>query len=402
LLPFIFILSSKNTHIKTYLLALWFFAYHTAQAQKAQLLETLKFKEFFGGVIVLTAQLNNGTDSLNFILDTGSSGVSLDSTTASILQIKQQPTDTILKGIGGANKINYAFNQSLTLGKLKIDSLNFFINDYSLLTSAYGERIDGIIGHSVLSKFIFEINFDKEIINIYKPGYFKYNTRGKLINNNFYKIPFYSIEVKDKIKTRNYFYLDSGAGLNMLFSEEYVTDNKLLYSWRKPIVTQVQGLGGKRQLKLTIVRRVKFAGYTFTNVPVNILNDVDSILPYPGICGVLGNDIMRRFNTVINYPAKQMHFTPNTHFEDAFNYAYTGMYLYQHGADIFIDDVLANSPAEKAGILSGDKVISVDNNFSGNINQYEKILQQVRTPVRLLIMRNDKAKIIEIVPKSIL
>jgi hypothetical protein len=401
-LPFIFILSSKNTYIKTYLLALWFFAIYTVQAQKAQLLETIKFREFFGGVIVLTAQLNNGNDSLNFILDTGSSGVSIDSTTASILQIKQQPTDTILKGIGGVNKINYAFNQSLTLGKLKIDSLNFFINDYSLLTSAYGERIDGIIGYSVLNKFIFEINFDSETIKLYKPGSFKYSSQGKLINTNFYKIPFYSIEVRDKIKTKNYFYLDSGAGLNMLFSESYVNDNKLLHNWRKPIVTQVQGLGGKRQLKLTIVKRVKFAGYTFVNVPANIFNDIDSVLPYPGICGVLGNDIMRRFNMVINYPAKQMHFVPNTHFEDAFNYAYTGMFLYQHGADIIIDDVLTNSPAEKAGILSGDKVISVDNNFSGNINQYEKILQQVRTPVRLLIMRNDKAKIVEIIPKSIL
>jgi Aspartyl protease/PDZ domain len=402
LLPFIFILSIKNTHIKTYLVALWFLASLSVQAQKAQLIETLKFKEFFGGVIVVTAQLNNGSDSLNFILDTGSSGVSLDSTTANILQIKQQPTDTILKGIGGANKINYAFNQSLKLGKVKIDSLNFFINDYSLLASAYGERIDGIIGYSVLSKFIFEINFDSETIKLYKPGSFKYSSAGKLINTNFYKIPFYPVEIRDNAKTKNYFYLDSGAGLNMLFSEDYVTDNKLLHSWRKPIVTQVQGLGGKRQLKLTVVKRVKFASYTFINVPVNIFNDVDSILPYPGICGVLGNDIMRRFNIVINYPAKQMHFVPNTHFDDAFNYAYTGMFLYQHGADIIIDDVLANSPAEKAGILSGDKVIGVDNNFSGNINQYEKILQQVRTPVKLVIMRNEKAKIIEIVPKSIL
>jgi hypothetical protein len=396
-----FIFSNKNTHIKTYFILLWIFTSSIGLAQKAQLLQTIKFREFFGGVIVLSAQLNNGKDTLNFILDTGSSGVSLDSTTANILQIKQQATDTILKGIGGANKVNYAFNQSLTLGDFKIDSLNFFINDYALLSSTYGERIDGIIGHAVLSKFIFEINFDNETINVYKPGSFKYNSAGKLINTSFYKIPFYSVEVRDKIKTKNYFYIDSGAGLNMLFSEGYVNDSKLLYSWRKPIVTQVQGLGGKRQLKLTVIKRIKFGGYTFNNVPINIFNDTDSILPYPGICGVLGNDIMRRFNMVLNYPAKQMHFVPNTHFDDAFNYAYTGMFLYQHGADIIIDDVLANSPAEKAGVLGGDKVIGVDNNFSGNINQYEKILQQVRTPVKLVIMRNEKAKIIEIIPKSI-
>jgi hypothetical protein len=175
-----------------------------------------------------------------------------------------------------------------------------------------------------------------------------------------------------------------------------------LFNWRKPIVTQVQGYGGKRQLKLTVIRKVKFGPYIFRNVPVNIFNDVDSVIPYPGICGVLGNDLMRRFNMVINYPARQMHFKPNSHFNDLFNYAYTGMFLYQYGKDIIIDEVLSDSPAAKAGVLAGDKLIGIDGNFSGNINQYEKILQQVQTTVKLLVMRNDKAQIIALTPKSIL
>ena len=57
----------------------------TAQEQfvepPAKLLTSFRFKQLSGGVIMLKAQFANYSDTLNFILDTGSGGISLDSTT---------------------------------------------------------------------------------------------------------------------------------------------------------------------------------------------------------------------------------------------------------------------------------------------------------------------------------
>jgi hypothetical protein len=84
---------------------------------------------------------------MNFILDTGSGGISLDSTTASELKLTPIPSDKTIRGIAGIRLVSFVNNEKLTLGNLTIDSLDFHINNYEILTAVYGERIDGIIGY---------------------------------------------------------------------------------------------------------------------------------------------------------------------------------------------------------------------------------------------------------------
>ena len=50
----------------------------------AQHLSRIGFKQLTGGVILMQATVADKPDTLNFILDTGSGGISLDSTTAEV------------------------------------------------------------------------------------------------------------------------------------------------------------------------------------------------------------------------------------------------------------------------------------------------------------------------------
>src|SRR6187551_4048289 len=84
-----------------------------------RLLTRFPFKQFSGGVMVIQANFANIPDTLNFILDTGSGGISLDSATCSELNIPIVPTDTTITGIGGVHKVSFAFDQSLSLPGLK-------------------------------------------------------------------------------------------------------------------------------------------------------------------------------------------------------------------------------------------------------------------------------------------
>lgn len=56
----------------------------------SRLLTTIPFSTFTGGVVIVKAQLGDYPDSLNFILDTGSGGISLDSMTCVRLKIKDR------------------------------------------------------------------------------------------------------------------------------------------------------------------------------------------------------------------------------------------------------------------------------------------------------------------------
>ena len=115
-------------------------------------LTRIPFVQLTGGIIIMQATLNNSTDTLNFVLDSGSSGISLDSTTAVYLKLKPEATDRTIRGIAGIRKVPFLYNQRLNLPGLVVDSLDFHVNDYSILTTVYGEQIDGIIGYSFLCR----------------------------------------------------------------------------------------------------------------------------------------------------------------------------------------------------------------------------------------------------------
>ncbi|MFM2360304.1 MAG: hypothetical protein RLY16_2297, partial [Bacteroidota bacterium] len=138
----------------------------------AQLLTKIPFRYFSGGVMVIQATLNDGKDSLNFILDTGSGGISLDSTTCAQNHIQSIKTDTIITGLGNARKVSFAYGQQLHLSGLDLPKLNFHINDYDILTSVYGEKIDGIIGYSFFNRYIVKIDGDSSYLEVYSQGNF--------------------------------------------------------------------------------------------------------------------------------------------------------------------------------------------------------------------------------------
>ena len=78
-------------------------------------------------------------------------------------------------------KTSLLYNRTLHFPHLTIDSLNFHINDYTILTQVYGERIDGIIGYAVFSKYILKVNYDSMHITFCTNGTFRYPRGGYML-----------------------------------------------------------------------------------------------------------------------------------------------------------------------------------------------------------------------------
>lgn len=356
--------------------------------KSAVLLSKFAFTQLTGGVVIFKAKLDNYKDSLNFILDTGSGGISLDSSTVLELKIPNVPTDLTIRGIAGIRQVRFAYNHMLRLPGLNVDSLNFHINDYSLLSSVYGFKIDGIVGYSFLRRYLVKIDYDRLIIDVFEPGNYRYPRGGVTLKPALAGLP---MQYTNFTESRNFtgrFYLDTGAGLCVLFNQDYCVDSAIFSPNKKFYASISEGLGGKKETLLTVLKSFKIGDYTFKNVPVSIFDDEFNVTSYPFLGGLIGNDLLRRFNVIINYPRSEIHLLPNTHFRDEFDYSYTGFSLYLDGTDIIIDDVLKNSPADKAGLKSGDVVIGVENDLSNNLQQYKLLLQNPRQKVRILYRRN--------------
>lgn len=359
-------------------------------ASSSDLITRFPFTTLSGGIIIIQVRLGDFPDTLNFILDTGSGGVSLDSTTVHYFHLPITPTERRLRGIGSMRKISYVMNQTLHLPKLDVEHLDIHINDYDLLTSVYGVKIDGIMGFSFLSRYIVKIDYDNNIVEVYNPGKVKYPKAGILIKTTINNIPVFDASIVDRNNTLSRFYFDTGAGLCLLMSEAFEKDSSILAKDKKIISTQAEGLGGKTPMKLTTVKQIEVGKYKFKTVPAHIFKDQYNVTAYPSLGGLIGNDLLRRFNLIINYGEKEIHLKPNSHFKEAFDYSYTGLGIYLENNRVVIEDVLENSPGEKAGLMPGDIIMGIDNNISGNIQAYKNLLQDVGAKIRILVVRNGE------------
>jgi hypothetical protein len=368
---------------------------------EAKLITRLPFTQISGGIVIIKAQLDNFPDSLNFVLDTGSGGISLDSTTAAYLKLPLEKSDKTIRGIAGIKLVEFAVDHTLKFNGLEIPRLDFHINDYDLLTSVYGVKIDGIIGFSFLRRFIVRLDYDTHIIEIYRPGLYKYPRGGYLLKPNFSTLPLQLASIHDEKQVTGRFIFDTGAGLSFLLSRDFVDDSTLFKKNRKFFPTQAEGLGGKRQMEVGVVKEVKLGPYKFRKVPVHVFDDNYNVTSYPMLGGLIGNDILRRFNVILNYPEQSIHLKPNTHFNEPFDYSYTGLGIYLIDGEIRVVDIMKDSPGEKAGFQNGDIIFSVESNMSKNIMSYKNLFQNSIGKVKVIIFRDEKPMVLTLDVKDI-
>ena len=380
----------------------WLPAQELLSPPVAKFITRFPFTQYSGGIMIIKARFDNMKDSLNFILDTGSGGISLDSSTCAEFHIATEPTDTTITGIGGIKKVHFIFNKSLSLPGLKIEHLNFHINDYDVLSSVYGEKVDGILGYSFFNKYIVKINFDSLQIEVYSPGKIGYPRGGTLLHPIFTSLPIQFMQVKDRIKIDYNFYFDTGAGLCFLLSEKFAADSAVFLRKRKPVLTQAEGMAGRSQMRLTVMKEIKLGPYRFRKVPTYIYEDVFNVTSYPFSGGLVGNELIRRFNLTINYGQREIHLLPNSHFNEPFDYSYTGLGIYYIEDKITVLDIIKNSPADKAGFKIDDQVMGVNSNFSNNIQAYKNLLQVENQKIRIIIKRKGELFLLNLKTGSIL
>src|SRR5689334_20388692 len=105
-----------------------FFSVTLVQAQEefipppAKMIARFPFRMLTGGIITVKARLGNFPDTLTFVLDTGSGGISLDSTTADYLKVPAKLSDRTIRGIAGVRRVYFSYGQTLHLPNLSVEN----------------------------------------------------------------------------------------------------------------------------------------------------------------------------------------------------------------------------------------------------------------------------------------
>jgi hypothetical protein len=360
----------------------------------AHFLASIPFRLLDGGIMLGKARIDSFRDSLCFIFDTGCGGISLDSTTAVRFHLTPHTSDMFIHGIGGVRPQRLLDGQTLHLPGLSLDSVTMQVSDYDILSSVYGEKIDGIIGYGFFSRYLIKVDYDSLKMFVYEKGDISYPKGGFLLRPHLAHLPMLEGHVNDAREVLSRFYFDTGAGLCLLLSSDFATDS-LVFSpkKKKPVRAEAAGLGGKASMQLTTLKSFSLGPFRFHQIPTYIFDDSYDVTNYPQLGGLIGNDLLRRFNLILNYDRSEIYILPNTFYNQPFDYSYSGILIGRIEGKIIVTGVMKDSPGEKAGFREGDIILSINGDTKQDMQTYQAMLRAIGPRVKIMVRRSDGADV---------
>ncbi|HEV3325575.1 MAG TPA: aspartyl protease family protein [Puia sp.] len=367
-------------------------------------LGSIRFRVLIGGIVIGKIRLGDFPDSLNFIFDTGCGGISLDSMTAKRLKLVPHPSSSYIRGIAGMRREELLDGMQLKVGTVILDSIKMQVNNYDILTSVYGEQIDGILGYTFFSRYLVRVDYDSSRIDIYSNGPVNYPKGGYLLRPLLAGLPMMEGRLNDARDINTRFYFDTGAGRCLLFSSEFTADSAVFGPKKKrPVRAEGAGLGGKKEMELTTLKNFSIGPFRFHQIPTYVFDDSYDVTNYPQLGGLIGNDLLRRFNLILNYARSEIYLVPNESFNQPFDYSYSGVTIALIGAKIVVTDVMKDSPGAEAGFREGDVVLEVNGDKGQDMQVYQGLMRTIGPKVRVRVRREEgEVALLSLKVKSIL
>lgn len=208
-----------------------------------------------------------------------------------------------------AGKASPNYNNLNKATKLQIGSLVWH-NVEVLPTKITADGMDGRFGWNLFEGKLVEVDYDKNIMIIHSqlPKNLKGYTKSKIGFVRSFPYIKGTFEIAGKKYTGN-FTMDTGSGQALIMDSAWVsnqhfpTDLKLIKS---SILSDPRG--NKFEIKIVQAPRYRLNGFTLTNIPTLLLAGKN---PMGFQINYLGNDLMKRFNMILDFEKDIIYLKPN-------------------------------------------------------------------------------------------
>ncbi len=244
----------------------------------------------------------NGQGPFSFTLDTGASVTTIGKRIADELGIEtRKGSRSEARGVGGGIPVQYA-DVEIGIGSLEFDKDEVYVLDFEAIFRGLGSR-DGAFGFTTLNQCTMSLSYSKESFKLAK---------GKS-QRDLDWIPFEYVNNSHLIGLPVHingdgpynFALDTGAG-GTVMTPELANILGLDVQASEGIA---RGLGGDVQLKMAEVDSLSVGTAEITNSQVVVI-DSRKVSPKGKLIeyGIIGYNFLKNFETVIDYPSKQISF----------------------------------------------------------------------------------------------
>lgn len=368
--------------------------------------------EVYSNLIVIKLKIN-GSDSLNFILDTGVSSIIItDPTLAKTLDLDFVRTVKIT-GAGEKHGINanVSIDHEVDLGFVRAYHQNLVVLDEDILKlSEYmGIPIHGIFGHDLFSRFVIKVDFAKRILLLKEPTKYKYRKhQGErypivVTQSKPYMDDVAFAQDSDPFKPLR-LVIDTGAGHALLLNAQENTNIQLP---DKVIRANLgRGLNGNINGNIGRISKIKIGKYEFNEVLASFPDSLSFSIKFDTTeslvrQGSIGGEFLRRFVITFNYRDSYIVLKPiKSKYRETFEHDMSGMEIRAAGQyfdEFQVTFVSPGSQADKAGVIVGDQIVFFNNKHFKEINIndiYRKLSSKEGSEVELFVRRNNELKFI--------
>jgi len=177
---------------------------------------------------------------------------------------------------------------------------------------------DGVAGYTLFGSYVVEIDYDSMTLALHDPDGFEPDSSWESLEMTLRpRIPWIEISVvvagEKEIPASVYIDLAAGDALLLLVKPEMKFE--LPEGLEQRYIGT--GLSGDIHGGIGRVRSVKIGPYRLENV-VTAFPPAEVRSKQEGADGIIGNDLMRRFNVIFDYGNERLYLKPNRHFETPF------------------------------------------------------------------------------------
>lgn len=388
ILIFLFLYEYSGAQINSFLLP----------ADKKQM--TTRFSNYDNMVVIETVLQDSLT--LRLILDSGIEGIVItDPTLVSYFQ-SSCIRNFKLSAPGTSVVLNACFTPLL---KVKVSNLTpIFSNiillqdDLISLESFIGSKVHGLIGIDKFRNLVLSINYDNNTIKFTKPEFYHVPKNSQVLSLNILRgRPYLTARVSlDNGTTRDlWLMIDSGANHPLLLE----TDSTDSYQPVNSLKTTIgRGLGGNIPGEFVRSNWLMLGNFRLDNILTSISSEyfVSKQATRNYRHGTIGSGTLSRFRVSFDYTNNRLILNKGAKFNRPFEYNMSGITFESLSTDfnLFkVSEIIEGSPADEAGIKTGDMLININGKsaFTLTLGELNAILSsKPGTWINLNVSRQGK------------
>jgi hypothetical protein len=231
--------------------------------------------------------------------------------------------------------------------------------------------VAGLLAYDFFMRWVVEVDYDAEVMTLYDPATFDPRGRGTIVPFRFVKkVPWIKLRVKlpGKSAVEREALVDSG-------SQDAVDVDVMAQSPHRLDVIGGVGLGEEFRVTLGRAESVQIGPYVMRG-PVG----------GPGTTPLIGNEVLRRFRVIFDYPHQRLILAPNRHLHDDFDFDASGITVRRAGENFVVHEAAAGS-----AVKAGDVITHVDGQPSAafTLQRFDRMMRRAGAEHRLTIRRGS-------------